>query len=236
MGSTTFFNALCELDSPGEWYVDRKHGRLYFWPPSPITPGTVGVSMLVTLVHLQNAAYVRFERLGPSGARGTAVVVEGADHNALSQCDIRECGDLAVIMKGRTSGVTGCRIWDTGEGGIFLEGGDRQSLAPGGLYADGNTIHDYHRWGRSNRPGIQLAGVGLRAAQNHIYNAPHNAILFNGNDHLVEGNDIHDVCRESQDVGAIYTGRDWTARGTIVRHNYLHRIQGVGKTGEQYGV
>jgi hypothetical protein len=219
------FNALCELDSPGEWYVDRKQDRLYFWPPSAITPGTVGVSMLVTLVHLQNAAYVRFEHLGLSGARGTAVVIEGADHDVLSQCGIWECGNLAVIMKGHDSGVTGCQIWDTGDGGISLEGGDRQQLTPGGLYADGNTIHDYNRWERTYRPGILLNGVGLRAGRNLIYNAPHNAILFSGNDHLIEGNDIHDVCQASQDVGAIYTGRDWTARGTVIRYNYLHNIR-----------
>jgi parallel beta-helix repeat protein len=227
------FNALCELDSPGEWYVDRKQARLYFWPPAPISPGAVGVAVLETLIHLRNAGFIRFERLGLSGTRGSAVVIEGADHDVLSQCVIRECGNLAVVLKGRDSGVTGCRIWDTGDGGLALDGGDRQQLAPGGLYADGNTIHDYNRWGRTYRPGIQLDGVGLRAQRNLIYNGPHNAILFRGNDHLIEGNEIHHVCQASQDVGAIYTGRDWTARGTVIRYNYLHNIRGMGNFGAQ---
>lgn len=225
------FNALCELDSPGEWYLDRRQGRLYFWPPSPITPGSVGVSMLTTLIHVQGARFMRFDHLGLSGARGSAVVIDGGDHDEVSRCDIQECGNLGVAVRGRNSGVTGCRIWDTGDGGITLEGGDRQRLDPGGLYADGNTIHDYNRWGRTYRPGILLSGVGLRAARNLIYNAPHNAILFWGNDHLIEGNEIHDVCQESQDAGAIYTGRDWTARGTVIRFNYLHDIRGIGSLG-----
>ena len=29
------FNLLAELDSPGEYYLDRVSGRLYFWPPRP---------------------------------------------------------------------------------------------------------------------------------------------------------------------------------------------------------
>jgi len=31
-----FLNILEELDAPGEWYLDRQSGVLYFWPPSPI--------------------------------------------------------------------------------------------------------------------------------------------------------------------------------------------------------
>ena len=27
------FNLLAELDRPGEYYLDRDSGRLYFWPP-----------------------------------------------------------------------------------------------------------------------------------------------------------------------------------------------------------
>ena len=42
----------------------------------------------------------------------------------------------------------------------------------------------------------------------------------------MEFNEIHSVCHESNDAGAIYAGRDWTMRGTVIRHNYLHDIEG----------
>ena len=42
----------------------------------------------------------------------------------------------------------------------------------------------------------------------------------------MEFNEIHSVCYESNDAGAIYSGRDWTMRGTVIRHNYLHHING----------
>ena len=73
---------------------------------------------------------------------------------------------------------------------------------------------------------IYLNGVGIRVTHNlHPQRAAHGD-HFGGNDHRIEFNEIHDVCRESNDAGAIYGGRDWTMRGTKVRHNYFHDISG----------
>ncbi len=60
--------------------------------------------------------------------------------------------------------------------------------------------------------------------RNLIHDAPHAAILLTGNDHVVKLNEVHDVCRETRDVGALYLGRDWTMRGNVIRHNYFHDI------------
>lgn len=51
-------------------------------------------------------------------------------------------------------------------------------------------------------------------------------MYFNGNDHLMEYNEINDVCYESNDAGAIYAGRNWRMRGNVIRYNYLHDISG----------
>jgi len=80
-------------------------------------------------------------------------------------------------------------------------------------------------------PAISIDGVGLRVAHNLIHDAPHMAIGFGGNDHLIEFNEIHHVCLESNDAGAMYAGRDWTMRGTVIRHNYLHDITGFRDRG-----
>jgi hypothetical protein len=52
------------------------------------------------------------------------------------------------------------------------------------------------------------------------------AIGFGGNDHQIEFNEIYRVCYESNDAGAMYAGRNWTMRGTVIRYNYLHDISG----------
>ena len=74
-----------------------------------------------------------------------------------------------------------------------------------------------------------MYGVGNRShSHNLIHDAPHIAILFDGNDHLIEYNEIHSVLWEVNDAGAIYAGREWTMRGTVIRYNYLHHVYGPG--------
>lgn len=82
-------------------------------------------------------------------------------------------------------------------------------------------------------PGIVINGVGNRIANNLLYNAPHAAILLHGNDHIIEYNEIHDVCRETSDAGAFYMGRDYTERGNVLRHNYFHDL-GMGDVNAIY--
>lgn len=43
----------------------------------------------------------------------------------------------------------------------------------------------------------------------------HVAILYGGNDHVIELNEFHHVVTITYDSGAIYAGRDLTSRGTV---------------------
>ena len=45
-----------KLDQPGEWFLDRKSGILYFWPPAPIAEGKAVVSIIPALVTATNAS------------------------------------------------------------------------------------------------------------------------------------------------------------------------------------
>jgi len=221
------FNVLAELDRPGEWYLDRSAGLLYFWSPAALQQNTAIVSIVPTLVSMRGACHVTLQGMTLESCRGTAIEVSGGSQVLICGCTIRNTGRHAVGMSATESGVVGCDIHDTASGGISLEGGDRKTLTPAGLHADNNHIHHFSRWDRMCQPGISLAGVGNRASHNLIENAPHMAIRFSGNDHLIEFNEIHSVCYESNDAGAIYAGRDWTMRGTIIRNNYFHDIHGL---------
>ena len=221
------FNILAELDRPGEWYIDRDTGILYFWPPERIGRAKVEVSMAPALVKMTDTSHVTIRGLVFEATRGTAIAIENGQHCRVVGCALRNLGMHAVtVVGGKENGVVGCDMHGMGGGGVYLIGGDRKTLTPAGHYAENNHIHHYGRWDRMYRPAIVLTGVGLRASHNLIHNAPHSAIIFGGNEHLIELNEIHSVCYDSNDCGAIYVGRDWTIRGHVIRHNYFHHLYG----------
>ncbi len=242
-------NAISEIDMPGEWCLDRETGIIYFWPPKPLTQGnevassprsffrfwrprpaardSVVVSMLPSLIYMKDTTNVVIRGMIMEAARNVAVSMNGGSNNEISKCIIRNIGGNAVTISGGTdNGVEGCDIYGMAKSGITISGGDRKTLTPARLYANNNHIHDIGRWWRMYCGGIHVSGVGNRVTHNLVDNLPHTAIFFSGNDHLIEFNEIHSVCYESNDAGAIYAGRNWTMRGTIVRHNYLHDISG----------
>ncbi len=221
------FNILAELDRPGEWYVDRDAGKLYFWPPKPVDNARVEVSMSPGLFRLTGVSHVTIRGMTLEATRGTAVSIKDGDHCGVVACTLRNVGNHAVTIDGgMQNGVVGCDMYGMGGGGVYLVGGDRNALTPAGHYADNNHIHHFARWDRMYRPGVMISGVGNRVSHNLIHDAPHSAIVFGGNDHLIEFNEIHNVCSESHDCGAIYAGRSWTLRGHVIRYNYLHHLYG----------
>jgi len=224
-------NVLAELDAPGEYYVDRGKGLLYFWPPGPVGAGRAVVSVAERLVVLKGASHVTLRGLVLEACRGTAVQIDGGAHCQVVGCTIRNIGNQAAVVSGADHAVIGCDISETGDGGIFLSGGDRKTLTAGHLVAENNHVHDFSRWCHTYRPAVGVQGCGNVVRHNLLHHGPHNAIQLGGNDHVVEFNEVHSVCADTGDVGAFYMGRDWSARGTVIRHNYWHHIEGPGQLG-----
>jgi hypothetical protein len=226
-------NLLEELDTPGEWYLDRKTGKLYFWPPdgrqdAGATMNTACVSVINDMVTMRDVSNVTFQKLSFEVMRGSGIVMTGGLQNVIIGCTFRNIGNLAVTITNATAcGVESCDISETGDGGIILSGGDRQTLTPGGLYAINNHIWRFSRTAKTYRPAVSVAGVENRVAHNLIHDAPHMAIALAGNEHAIEYNEIHHVCMETDDVGAFYMGRDYTQRGNIVQYNYFHDLGGL---------
>jgi len=165
-----------------------------------------------------------FEKLAHEGIGNQASEVIGSYLNHIYKDPMfnREAG--------HNNGVVGCTIYNTGAGGIHLGGGDRKTLEAGNNYIEDCTIHDFNRVEKSYRAGILISGVGNRISNCEIFNAPSIAILLHGNDHLIEYNNIHHVCQEVHDQGALYYGRDPSERGHKVYYNFFHHLNSIHAT------
>ena len=228
-----FMNVLEELDSPGEYYINRKTRKLYFWPPENIEKGEVIVSIIdEPLLVLENTSYINIEGITFECSRTTAVKIIGGNSNKIAGCDFRNLGNVAVVIDGgENNGILSCDIYGVAGSGIQLTGGDRMTLTPANNYAENNHIYNFGRVFRTYSPAISMNGVGNRLSHNHIHDSPHAGVLFGGNEHILEFNEIHDIAKETGDVGAFYIGRNWTCRGNIIRYNYFHHLFGPGLHG-----
>ncbi|MCX7827551.1 MAG: hypothetical protein N2689_18635, partial [Verrucomicrobiae bacterium] len=100
-------NLLSEIDRPGEWYLDRSRGLLYFWPPSDPNYATVEVSMFAApFVELDGVAHVAFRGLTWETGRDDGLRITGGERCLLAGCTVRNfAGDGVTVEGGRGHGL-----------------------------------------------------------------------------------------------------------------------------------
>lgn len=219
------YNLLCELDRPGEYFLDRLTGRLCFWPPEQAANTRAEVSVGVRLVQLDGASHIQFRGLTFENCRGTAVSVSKGEGVVLAACTLRNIGHKAVeIRDGKAHRIAGCEMNGLGDGGIASWAGDERTLEHCGHVFDNNHIHGYARFSLTYGAAIQIGGCGHEVTHNLIHDGPHVAVLFGGRENVMAFNEVHSVCLSSGEMGAFYTGRNWTLVGNLLTGNYIHDI------------
>ena len=130
-------NIFEELDAPGEWFYDKKEGKLYLYPPANVNldqsflvgatqeeliriigTATQKVKYLrfsgFTLTHTHRTLFTRpYEGLSQGDwaiARAGAVFMQDAEHIEIKDCDFPNIGGNGVFMSGHNQDntVTGC--------------------------------------------------------------------------------------------------------------------------------
>lgn len=230
------FNLLEEIDQPGEWYLSRETGVLFFFPPSDPSAADVRVSMLsLPFVEMTNVSWVTIEGLTLELGRADGVIIRGGERCLLRDCTIRQMGGTAVTIDGgRNHGVLGCDLHTLGRNGTWVRGGDRKTLTPGGHFVENCRIYDFSRLWRTYTPAFWTDGVGNRFAHNLVYNSPGHALRIEGDEHVIEFNEVHHVCLETDDQGALDMYGNPTYRGVVIRYNFWHDIgneAGLGQAG-----
>ncbi|MBN1541128.1 right-handed parallel beta-helix repeat-containing protein [candidate division KSB1 bacterium] len=92
-------NLLEELDRPGEWYLDRKSGRLYLYPPNDLSNSEIIVSELEEpILALENASNVTIRGVQFEATRGMGIYLEGGENNLIAGCRVRNIGTVGIQM------------------------------------------------------------------------------------------------------------------------------------------
>lgn len=212
------------FSAPNQFYLDRANRVLAVWAHAKDAQ-TIQASVLNNAIVITGARHVRIEGLSVLGVRGDAIRVVNSDDVQLDHIQVADTGMRGVAVEGgRDFLLQNSIIHDTGEEGAWVTGGDRQNLVSARQRILSNILYRFGRRIRSGRDGIRIDGVGIVVEGNILSDAPSQAIGFQGNDHLIRHNDISRTMSECGDCAAIYTGRDWSARGTCIDGNVIHGI------------
>lgn len=289
-------NLLEELDTEGEYYIDRENGKLYYYAPSDFSTGNydIGLSTLKTpIFNFNGASHITVSNITMKGGRGYAVlgtsagysipsfkdwmISRGADLNGanfkkgsgssvyiadidkytdaqtfpghvwdgfvdegsgvnsieVKNCNIFNFGSGGIVINGTDVHIESNHMKNIGGTGLYLRGGDLETLTPSGNTIINNKIHRVGYLQKAYVPAIAMHGVAIHVAYNDIYDAPHCIFNYHGNDHIIEYNKIHDAVKECLDMDAIYTRNEYMPqwRGTVIKNNYIYNI-GIFPVGE----
>ena len=229
-----FLNLLEEIDQPGESYIDRENGIVYYYPydfaAKEVFVSTLNDSMMV----LDGCTNVVLDGLSFTYSRKHPVTATAVDTLTITDCDVSCIADNAMVLDGYRITVDGCEISNTWSGGIFISGGDRVHLISGENVIRNCVIHDVNRSRINYKPGVKADSTGLVVENNVFYNAIHEMIAVNNNNVRIAYNEIYNCVTDCSDMGAIYFGRDPSMMGIEICYNYFHDIgNAYGGFGQQ---
>ena len=237
-----FENVPEELDEPGEYYIDRQSGMLYFYPPEDAPKDSVLTITMSTptldvsgkapnsMFRIENSKNIVFENPIFKGGRGSAITGKNNSNIQFINCEINSFGENGIRFDASTDiKISDCKIHDVGQDGIlFVSCGNYKTLSPSNIVVSNNDIYNFARLERSYKTGIDFGYrcVGATAANNHIHNGPHAGMIFYGVNNDIYGNEFDNLVTEFSDMDALYCNNSnypWE-RGNKIHNNYFHDI------------
>ncbi|MBN1673345.1 MAG: right-handed parallel beta-helix repeat-containing protein [Kiritimatiellae bacterium] len=227
-------NVFEALTKPGQWYLDRNKGLLYYLPrpgedmktAEVVAPRLAQVLLVkgggkagpVQELHVRGIAFSHTEWFYP-GSRAcsmqaacdvpAAVSLDHARGCSFERCNFVHLGTYGVELLDGCSDVElrHCRIADLGAGGIRIWHGARRNTVADCVIADGGLIF--------------LSAVGV--------------LIGKSSGNQVLHNHIHHFCYTGISVGWTWGYAESEAYGNIVEYNHVHDI-GQGMLSDMGGI
>ncbi len=229
-------NLLSELDEPGEWYMDREHGLIYWYPPGDADPLTADVSLSVfngdCMVETDAVSWLNIEGWVLQESRGSGIRMKDGNNCMIRDCRIERMGkDGMHINGGMRHIITGNFLSTLAHGGIKVSAGDRKTLTPSEHTIEHNIVEHFSLFKRTYEPAVHFEGCGIRIANNRFRYSSSSAMRLDGNDIIAEYNQVSFVVNESDDQGGIDMWYNPSYRGNIFRYNHWSDISGGTRHG-----
>ncbi len=229
-------NLFCEIDQPGEWYLDRSDGQLYWYPPVDVNPDKAEVSLSVFdapfMIEMKDCSHVTLQGLAFEESRGSAVSITGGTKCLIKDCRMERFGRDGIHIDGGSGhGISGCLIRTLGFSGISIKGGDRKNLIASNDFIENTIVEYFSLFKRTYEPAVLLDGCGMRVSHNRFRYSSSSAMRLEGNDFTIEYNEISKVVNESDDQGALDMWYNPSYRGINIRFNRWSDIAGGTHSG-----
>ena len=199
-------NLFCEIDQPGEWYLDREEGKLYWYPQENVNPDQSTVTLSVFsapyMIEAKGCSNLKLQGLTFREGRGSAISVSEGENCLIADCRVERFGKDAIhIDGGKSHGISGCFLSTFGCSGIDVYGGDRKNLTPANHFIENTVVENFSLFKRTYEPAVYAEGCGIRISSNLFRNSSSSAMRLEGNDITVEYNEVSHVVNESDDQG-----------------------------------
>lgn len=228
-------NLFCELDAPGEFYIDRGKGRLYWIPAEGYSKGdevTLSCFNDKFLVEINDCEDITISGLGLYGCRGDAVKVEGSKRINLSKLDVRRFGgDAFRFLDSKDVTLSDSHVETLGHSGVRAYGGDRKTLEMAGYTISNSFFKDFSLFIHTYEPAVFFEGCGMKVDHCEFSECSSSAMRLDGSEVLVEYNYFHNLVKESDDQGVIDMWSNYSYRGVVVRYNFFENVFGGSRFG-----
>jgi parallel beta-helix repeat protein len=175
------YNILEELDTPGEFYIDKSSGMLYFWPPGEMNGSSVMISVLEDpIICMEGARNITIRDVTVEVGRGIGIYLERGSGNLIAGCTVRNVGTSGIFM-GQGAKQTFPSITHEDYEGVPVS--RRIGNLPGQIYK-------YTTWDRK-------AGTGHGILSCDVYNTGSGGIYLSGGSKrkLIPGNNYVENCK-----------------------------------------
>jgi len=227
-------NVFEALRNPGEWYLDRQHGLVYYIPEKDETIETAEIyapritqairlegnpeeNQFVEHLTFKGITIEHTDWVQPDDGKASCaqaahtipgvVFMKGSRHCIIQECEIRHCGWYGIeISNGCTDiNVNSNNIWDMGAGGIKINGSDAGSP----LY---------------NRTcSIVVSDNHIHDCGNVFYSAA-GILSMHASDNEFSRNHIHDLYYSGISCGWVWGYSESVSKNNVIENNIIHDI------------